>query len=153
VSSDRLSVRKARPDDLAAVKEMADANRRSLGFVLRPALVVGIEKGWMIVAELPRWGIVGFLHYRHRRDSQTTLYELCVMDAHRRDGVGGALVHALVEESVACGKSVVCLKTPSGSPANEFYKAIGFQLLGTVPGRGRSLNLWCLSGSPSDRHI
>ncbi len=67
-------VRKAQAEDLDAVKALADANRASLGFVLRPALADGIEAGWLLVAE--RGGrVIGFVHYRHRKDARTTIYQ------------------------------------------------------------------------------
>ena len=65
---DNVRVRKARAEDLDAIKALADANKASLGFVLRPALAAGIEQEWLLVAE--RTGhVIGFVHYRHRQDN------------------------------------------------------------------------------------
>lgn len=132
---------KARTEDLDAVKALADANRTSLGFVLRPALAVGIQKGWLLVAE-KNGCIIGFAHYRHRKDAQTTLYQICVDQKWRGQGIGRMLIEALLNESLSLGQTSVRLKAPSDIAANEFYQALGFQLVDTEPGRIRSVNVW-----------
>jgi ribosomal protein S18 acetylase RimI-like enzyme len=140
-----IAIRQAELRDLAAVKQMADANTNSLGFVPRPALAAGIARGWLLVAECVTEGageIVGFVHYRHRQDLQTTLYEICVARYHRRRGIGIALVSALAAEAASLGKTHVRLKAPTEIAANNFYRAVGFSLIGTEPGRKRDLNIW-----------
>jgi len=141
VDANGVYVRKARPDDLDAIKSLADANKAALGFVLRPALAAGIQRGWLLVAEQDEH-VIGFVHYRHRRDAQTTLYEICVDEARRGNGVGRALVQALLVESAALGQAFIRLKAPSDLPANEFYQEQGFMLVGTEQGRRRQLNAW-----------
>ncbi len=141
MSTDNVRVRKARADDLDAVKALADANKASLGFVLRPVLAAGIQRDWLLVAE--RAGqVIGFVHYRHRQDSQTTLYEICVDEASRRNGVGQSLVQALAIESQALGKAFIRLKSPTDLPANDFYRRLGFVLTDVQQGRRRQLNVW-----------
>jgi ribosomal protein S18 acetylase RimI-like enzyme len=141
MGADNVSVRKARAEDLDAVKALADANKASLGFVLRPTLAIGIQRDWLLVAE--RAGqVIGFVHYRHRQDSQTTLYEICVDEASRRNGVGRSLVQALAVESQALGKASIRLKSPTDLPANEFYQKLDFALVGTEQGKRRPLNIW-----------
>jgi len=138
-----ISIRKAEIQDLTAIKQLADENTIALGFVLRPALVAGIERGWLLVAERSNnEDVVGFVHYRHRRDSQTTLYEICVQQHHRRQGIGIALISALSAEASAFGKTHVRLKAPADIAANDFYQAVGFALAGMEPGRKRNLNIW-----------
>jgi ribosomal protein S18 acetylase RimI-like enzyme len=142
-----VRVRKACMEDLDAIKSLADANKVALGFVLRPALAAGVQRGWLLVAE--RAGqvaeqphVIGFVHYRHRRDAQTTLYEICVEEAWRGNGVGRALVRALLVESAARGKVCIRLKAPSDLPANKFYQQLGFTLADTEQGKRRQLNTW-----------
>jgi N-acetylglutamate synthase-like GNAT family acetyltransferase len=138
---DNVHVRKARVEDLDAIKALADANKASLGFVLRPVLAAGIQRDWLLVAE--RAGqVIGFVHHRHRQDSQTTLYEICVDEASRRNGVGRSLVQALTAESRSLGKIRVCLKAPADLPANEFYRQLGFALTDVQQGKRRQLNVW-----------
>lgn len=138
---DNMRVRKAQAEDLDAVKALADANKASLGFVLRSALAAGIQRDWLLVAE--RAGqVIGFVHYRHRQDSRTTLYEICVDEASRRNGVGRSLVQALAVESQSLGKACIWLKCPADLPANEFYGRLGFVLTAVEQGRRRQLNVW-----------
>jgi len=73
VSRNDIQIRKAEMGDLDTIKSLADANKAALGFVLRSALSAGIEKGWVLVAEISKEGLVGFVHYRHRQDEQTTI--------------------------------------------------------------------------------
>ena len=137
-----VRVRKALPSDLNAVKSLADDNKSYLGFVLRPVLAAGIERGWLLVAEMADYVIVGFANYRHRRDEQTTLYEICVDQAFRGQGLGRALIASLAIECAALGKAKICLRTPTDIPANDFYRALGFRLATTEPGKHKQLNLW-----------
>lgn len=138
-----VRVRKAQAEDLDAVKALADANRSCLGFVLRPALADGIEAGWLLVAE--RGGrVIGFVHYRHRKDAVTTVYQICVGEEYRRQGIGRMLMTNLLGESLSLGQACVRLKAPADLEANRFYKAIGFRLVRTDPGR-RPINVWEIS--------
>lgn len=136
-----ILIRKADSADLDAIKQLADNNTSTLGFVLRPSLIAGIEMRWLILAEISS-EVVGFVHYRHRRDSQTTLYEICVAQGHRRKGIGKTLISVLIAESSARGKTHIRLKAPVDIQANDFYRAIGFTLMGMESGRNRSLNIW-----------
>jgi ribosomal protein S18 acetylase RimI-like enzyme len=141
MDTDKTRVRKACAEDLDSIKALADANKSSLGFVLRPALAAGIQRGWLLVAE-HAGHVIGFLHYRHRQDSQTTLYEICVDKAWRGNGVGRSLVQALAAESEAMGKVRIRLKAPTDLPANVFYRQVGFILAGVEWGKRRQLNVW-----------
>lgn len=134
-------IRKATLQDLEAIKQIADANKEAIGFVLRPALAQNIEQGWVLVAE--KGGVViGFANYRHRRDEQTTLYEICVAEEHRGNGVGRALLEALMKECRDLGKGYLRLKCPVGSEANAFYASLAFEQLGRERGKNKELILW-----------
>lgn len=137
----QLIIRHADICDLDAIKRIADANRESIGFVMRPALVNGIQKRWLLVVEIDGQ-IVGFAHYRHRLDDQTTLYELCVRQDKRGQGIGRALIGRLWQESQTHGKIRLRLKTPVDLSANGFYRHIGFRHVGQEAGKKRSLNVW-----------
>ncbi|HIQ06285.1 MAG TPA: N-acetyltransferase [Anaerolineae bacterium] len=141
------AIRKGRPSDLDAVKALADANKAAIGFVLRPALVAAIERGWLLVVEA-EGAILGFANYRHRRDQQSTLYEICVAEPYRGQGIGRALMDALVAEAQALGKTWIQLKCPVDLPANRFYQRLGCELIGTEDGRRRPLNIWRLRLNP-----
>ena len=137
-----ISIRRAEIQDLTGIKRLADNNRTTLGFVLRPALMAGIKQGWLLIAEQTNGELLGFIHYRHRRDMQTTLYEICVVQSFRRRGVGRALVEALAREAAQLRKTCIQLRAPVGIAANAFYQMTGFVLNRTESGRKRPLNVW-----------
>jgi len=139
--SDYAVIRKATLQDLEAIKQIADANKKAIGFVLRPALAQNIGRGWVLVAEKDGL-VIGFANYRHRRDEQTTLYEICVAEEHRGNGVGKALLEALIEEGHCLGKERLRLKCPVGNEANAFYANLGFEQAGRERGKNKELILW-----------
>lgn len=134
-------IRKAVSDDLDGVKQIADQHKQELGFVLRPALAKAINDDSVFVAEA-QGQVVGFVHYHHRRDLQTTLYHIAVVESYRKMGVGRALIGALQAESRAQGKAHIMLKCPQELSANVFYKQCGFLLTGVQAGKHRPLNVW-----------
>jgi predicted GNAT family acetyltransferase len=136
-----ITIRQASPADLKAVKAIADANRESIGFVLRPALQEHVERGWLYIAARSS-DVVGFVNFRHRRDGWTVVYEICVEAPSRMQGIGLQLLSHLYSDVVHQGRKGVQLKCPDGSVANEFYAAIGYRRIGLVPGKKRNLILW-----------
>jgi ribosomal protein S18 acetylase RimI-like enzyme len=139
--SNQFTIRKAEQKDLDSIKIIADANKDAIGFVLRPALAEAIQRRWVLVAE-GNEQLVGFANYRHRQDQQTTLYEICVAEDYRGNGMGKALLNALVEESRRLGKTIIRLKCPAGNKANDFYDGLGFVRVGLEQGKRRKLIHW-----------
>jgi ribosomal protein S18 acetylase RimI-like enzyme len=135
-----MHIRKALASDIEAIKAIADMNKQELGFVTKPAFLFGIQKGWLLVAEDN--DVIGFLHYRHRRGVQTTVYEICVTQDYRGQGIGRMLITALLQECQERGKAYIKLKAIAGLPANGFYQHLGFIFVGSVPGNKRKLNVW-----------
>jgi ribosomal protein S18 acetylase RimI-like enzyme len=144
VNDEQYTVRKARLDDLEAIKAIADSNRRELGFVRRAALSEGILRSEVYVGELGT-ELVGFVEYHHRRDGQTTLYHIAVAAKHRMQCVGKKLMQTLASEAIGCGKRRLVLKCPAELPANGFYQKLGFAILDIEEGKRRFLNVWSLS--------
>lgn len=134
-------VRKAVIEDLDAIKAIADAHRDELGFVIRRALQESVERGELIVA-VDGDHITGFVDYRHRRDQQTTLYHIAVLQHVRQRGVGRLLVEGVREDALANGKNVIRLKCPESLPANEFYARVGWQQVAVENGKVRRLVVW-----------
>ena len=143
-------VRKATLEELDAIKSIADSNKDLIGFVLRPALAENISRQWVLVAEIGGQ-IIGFANYRHRRDHQTTLYEICVATAHRGNGVGKELMTALYMESRNLGQRCVRLKCPVNNAANVFYERLGFVRVGEEAGKRRALAIWEYRSLEDDR--
>lgn len=136
-----MRVRKARLEDLDAVKTIADANKTELGFVLRPSLTHSILRQEVFVAE-NELNIIGFVEFHHRKDNQTTLYHIAVAIEARRRKIGGTLLDALCEEAKSLNKSHIQLKCPQELTANIFYERYGFSLVGIEHGKKRDLNIW-----------
>lgn len=134
-------IRPAKLTDLDTVKILADANRDHIGFVLRPALAESIARGWLYVA-MQFDVLVGFVHFRMRRDKWTTIYEICTNATVRRQGIGSALLTTVYDTGAAQGQQGVQLKCPVGSSANFFYSAMGLCQVGEEAGKKRSLVLW-----------
>lgn len=132
-------IRPATPADLDAIKVIADANRAHLGFVLRPALAEGLARGWLYVATRQAT-LIGFVHFRVRRDGWVTIYEICTAEAFRCQGVGRALLTATY--ALAQAQRGLRLKCPVGSTANQFYAELGLCRVGEEQGKRRALAVW-----------
>jgi len=132
---------KASIEDIDAIKRIADHNKESIGFVMRPALVFSLERGWLLVTE-HEGQIVGFCNYRHCRDKHTTIYEICVALSMRGQGIGREMIDALIAEARIQRQFYIQLKAVVGLPANEFYAKCGFEHVGVDEGKKRPLNIW-----------
>ena len=122
---------------------MVNEHKNELGFVRKVTLDASLRQNEIFVAESDG-KIVGFLHYHHRRDLQTTLYHVVVSLQQRRQGIGTLLLKSLIKESRSRNKRWIVLKCPVNSPANHFYHQIGFYHWRIEPGKRRALNVWKL---------
>jgi ribosomal protein S18 acetylase RimI-like enzyme len=130
-------IRLATIEDLGAVKQLADANRKWLGFVNRTGLAEAQAKGWLYVAIGKRTGkVLGFANVWRRKDGWATVMEICIDADYRGQGLGAKLLHALPKP--------FRLKCTVDNPANEFYKRVGCKLEGQDEGKKRALNIWIL---------
>lgn len=143
--SDALVLRKAVESDLTEIKQIADEHKQELGFIIRGVLLESIHRQEVAIAQSNANGMVGFIHYRHRLDSQTTLYNLAVRQPYRRSGVGRKLLEFLIQDAVASQKLTIRLKCPEELASNSFYAHHGFQLVLVENGKHRRLNVWALN--------
>lgn len=113
----------ASENDIHGVKSIADlrANKRYLGFTNRAILGASIAKLELHVARINN-KVVGFIRWHRRRDGWTTVYELCVDESYRRQGIGQQLMSVV-------GTGPVKLKCHSDNPAIRFYKYLGFKVV------------------------
>jgi acetyltransferase len=74
---------------------------------------------------LPSW-----TNARHRAEVQ----KLLVGAAHRGHGIGRKLVHAMHGSAWQRGRSLLLLNARRGDPAETFYKRLGYQEVGVIPG-------------------
>lgn len=141
-----ITVRKAHQGDLDYVKTIADAHKNELGFLRRAAIEKSIDENEIFVAiDTLSEGIVGFVHYHHRKDGQTTLYNVAVDPSFRLLKIATQLMSALIDEARSRQSTRILLKCPEELPSNNFYKHYGFYLATQEDGKHRALNIWHLT--------
>jgi acetyltransferase len=59
--------------------------------------------------------------------------KLLVHSSQRRRGIGRALMTTLEQEAQAIRRNLLFLDTEQGSPAETFYRELGYQLAGVIP--------------------
>ncbi len=134
-------IRPANEADLEAIKRIADRCKEEIGFSSRGMLRNAIGRGELLVAVCGD-EVVGFVDFHRRRDEQITIYGIVVAVEQRRRGIGRALIATLATQPLP---TRLALKCPHDSPANDFYAALGFQLIGVAaPTRRRPLNQWVM---------
>ncbi len=144
---DSLLIRIATINDLDAIKQICDLHRKELGFVRRPALQKSIFANEILVAEVEN-NVVGFVDYHHRRDNQTTLYYIVVLEAYRKQNIARQLIEHLSTDSLQHQKTCIRLKCPTDLSANQFYEHLGFTLKDVQNGKLVILNIWELDLHP-----
>ena len=127
--------------DVDNVKRIADQHRAELGFHARQAYVDSLSKGELLIAKIDDQ-IVGFTRYHHRRDNQTTLYEIAMTSDARGKGIGRKLINALITDCQRVSSRCLRLSCPVELPANRFYEAVGFIRSARRSRRGRSRPLY-----------
>ncbi len=89
------------------------------------------------VAREPDGAIVGStLLLRSRNPNsphRAEIGKVLVRNDARRRGLGRALMEAAEARAQAEGRWLLILDTVAGSPADEMYRALGWQVLGTMP--------------------
>lgn len=138
-----IEIRYAKVEEIGEIKRLADRNRETLGFIMRPAFLESYEKYWLLVA-CCKDDIIGFVRFRHRRDHVTTLYEICVAKPYRGMGVGRKLIFSLDLDARIEGSTKIQLKAPTHIDANGFYEHLGFSWTYSTlqNGKRRPLNVW-----------
>lgn len=128
-------VRIATPDDLgvlAAIETAADERFNDAFGGIEWGAATGTERashpGFILVAaETPDGPIIGFAHVLEV-DEIAHLEQLSVLPAFGRQGHGGALLHAAIDEASARGYKTLTLRTYADVPWNAgFYRAHGFE--------------------------
>ncbi|WP_048108637.1 N-acetyltransferase [Methanosarcina barkeri] len=125
-----VEVTKARLEEVPQIKSIADKNKNLIGFILRGSLVESIEKENLVVLKYKKI-IIGFINYHHRKDSQTTLYEICVDENNRNKGYGKILINYLLQEAKSQKKKTLLLNCPIDGIAHSFYLRCGFKIKST----------------------
>ncbi len=140
-----IEIRKGIITDLPKIKELAERERDSLGFMTKAVYEKAIEDNQIFVV-LVDGQVVGFQYYYHRkRDTQTTLYQKTIDKNFRHQGLGRLLVEAVAQEAKSIGHKTILLKCPIDNESNDFHNKIGFELIGQEQGKRRKLNIWVMN--------
>jgi ribosomal protein S18 acetylase RimI-like enzyme len=86
------------------------------------------------VAGTVQLDLAGQANGRHRAE----VIKLMVAGAARRRGIGRALMEAAEAEARRLGRTTLVLDTRQGDPSETLYRAMGWQLGGTIPRYARS---------------
>lgn len=142
--TENFSIGFARPEHIAQIKGLVDANRHVFGFVVRSAFYDALETRTLIVANRGE-NVIGFLRYHHRkRDLQTTLYDICVAKPERGKNIGRGMMAVLIDDCHNFKRAAILLKCPSHLEANTFYEKNGFCCIDSAIGKRQKLNVWRL---------
>jgi ribosomal protein S18 acetylase RimI-like enzyme len=74
------------------------------------------------------------LSQRPNSPHRAELQKLFVERASRGQGIGRSLVRALHDSARENGRTLIRLSTRHGEPAEKFYKSLGYQEVGVIPG-------------------
>ena len=145
-----FTLQEASGDDAPAILALADVHRDELGAIIehRQWLFHQVARGEVFVAKAGEGKVIGFVVFSHqslREQENTTVYYLCTSKDHRGQGVAKLLMEAVASDARIRGKKTIDLKCPTHSPANHFYKSIGYELRRSETGReGTRLNFWAM---------
>lgn len=141
----KVGVHYARPEDISSVKRIADCHRHALSFLPTAVFNEAMHRRQLLVAETDTGCVLGFVRFNHRqRGTDTALYDICVDQQTQRQGIGRALVQALVAECAMNTRTSIVLRCPQDLPANGFYEHLGFDRIGVEAGKRRDLVVWRL---------
>jgi GNAT superfamily N-acetyltransferase len=118
-------------------KVIASTFPKELGFVNRAALQASENAG-----ELEVIAGIGFCNYHHRRDGQTTIYEIAVAREYQNQGWGRLLFYRVLCACIERSQTRIVAKCPEDNLSNGFYEHLGFKLVIVESGRRRRLNRW-----------
>jgi ribosomal protein S18 acetylase RimI-like enzyme len=145
-----LVIRRAKSEDTERLGELAGRLVRAhhaadpARFMLVPDIEAGYGR-WLgreakrreavvLVAELLgvvvgyAYGALGGRDWNELLDEHGALHDILVDDAHRRAGIGGRLLDAMLAELDALGAPRVVLKTMTGNePAQRLFASRGFR--------------------------
>ncbi len=118
-------------------KQIATTFSKELGFVNIRALESAETR-----KELEAIPGVGFVHFHHRKDGQTTVYSLAVLKESQGQGWGRLLFYRVLCSAIEHGSNRIVLKCPEDLPSNGFYQRLGFTHVRVEEGKRRRLNCW-----------
>lgn len=125
-----MIVRKAVPEDLDRIVDLARAFKHELGFVRTVSLQEAMDRGTLLVVDDSCEYVHGFCEYRQRLDGMKSIYAIL----STTPGGGRALL-----ETVGKPLRLLC---PEDLLANGFYEHMGLTRVGLREGKKRRLVEW-----------
>lgn len=123
---------------ILSAKKIASQFSKELGFVNSTFLKEQLRKKELIVIEN-----IGFVNFHHRKDNQTTIYEIAVSKEYQRQGYGRLLFFKVLCSAIENNKNFIQLKcTFDNVNAHKFYELIGFKKVGEEQGKKRMLFIY-----------
>jgi GNAT superfamily N-acetyltransferase len=118
-----------------AAAEVFQAHRDELGFVNRAQC----REGDLVTISRDGETVAALLGNHCVRKPQSTVYELAVRAEYRREGLASELVERFADASP---HDTLVAKCPDSLPANDFYRATGWERVGQESGKNRALNIY-----------
>lgn len=87
-----------------------------------------------VVVGVVQLGLEGRANGNHRAE----VMKLLVHTAHRKHGIGRALMTALEDHARRIGRTTLVLDTRAGDPSQRLYESLGYALAGVIPQYARS---------------
>lgn len=130
-----MKIRQAVLEDVDVIAKTASKYSKELGWVRKTELQVAIGLKELLFEEKSK----SYCLYHKKRNGITVIYSIAVPLEYNGKGIAKKFIQMLDQP--------ITLKCPVGNKSNEFYKHMGFTLLGVQkPKRpnGRDLNIWTL---------
>lgn len=133
----QVSLSVSKFDRVGEAKAVSNKYKQELGFVNSAALAESDSRQCLEVLKG-----VGFAHFHHRRDGQTTIYSLAVLPPEKLAGWGRLLFYRVLCSAIESRSNCIVARCPEDLHSNGFYRSIGFELAGVESGKKRRLNVW-----------
>ena len=137
-----LEVGLARPDEAHRIAEMSrDFIEYGLGWKWTPARILRCQRdsATNVAVARARDELIGFAIMEYREE-EAHLLLFAVSAAHRRRGVGSALLSWLEKTALTAGIGLIYLEARlRNSPAREFYHKHGYREIARVRGMYRGV--------------
>ena len=134
-------------DYVDQVRRLADANKEALGFLTATAYEEAAMKGclWVAVSGTAR-RLRGYLFFGVRFP-RLRVYQVYVCPEFRSSGTARTLIERLKAYGEDHDYLSITARVASELPANRFWQALGFNVIGRYPGgkKGRTINRYALA--------
>jgi ribosomal protein S18 acetylase RimI-like enzyme len=127
------------PEDYDGIALVAKQAVRELGYTMPPVYRASIANSQMVAAYFDS-RVVGFIQFHKRKDGIITIYKFAVDTELRGKGIGKGMLEFLEQRSRSVlHAEAIRLKVIEGTPAVDFYHAVGFNTIDKEPSKKTNL--------------